>query len=121
MATTIAVWAAFTKRFPQCDMIDGDDDDLENDVNDALRDLGQLGFFAGYFVAQTLFAVPLYAPLAIGLGIEYDRLNEHSGVATLVVVMAWAFGTKMRDYARASARVSCEIRSTEACPYAGIA
>jgi hypothetical protein len=89
--------------FPECDEVDEEDDDLKNDIPDALRDLGELGFVVGYLGSQSFCLALLYTPL-MALGIKYDQLNNGMSTATLVVVMLWVLSTKMRDYLRAVKR-----------------
>ena len=103
VCTTVSVWAVFRQIFPECDGIDDDDADRENDVSDALRDLGEVGFFVGYFGAQALYEVYLQKQL-LQLGIKEDPLNSGINTVTLVLTMMWVLSTKMRDYLRAVER-----------------
>ena len=100
--TAIAFLVIFSKIFIECRR-DGED----NDVPDALRDLGELGFVVGYFCSQTFFTGPLYGALvAKDLGSMDSGLNG----ATVVGLLLWMLSTKMRDYCKAEAKMKrCEI------------
>ena len=89
---------------------DNDDDELDDenashddDFSDALQDLGELGFIAGYCGSQALFASMVCNNLD-GLGITCEPGLSSPAGFTLVFVLLWMLCTKMRDYIKASSR-----------------
>lgn len=115
LLSAIAFWAIFKRIFPSVmadDDEDNDDDDdkLDNenashddDFSDALQDLGELGFIAGYCGSQALFASMVCNNLD-GLGVTCEPGLCSPAGFTLVFVLLWMLCTKMRDYIKATSR-----------------
>jgi len=111
LSSAIAFWAIFKRIFPSV-MADDDNDNDElddenashdDDFSDALQDLGELGFIAGYCGSQALFASMVCNNLD-GLGITCEPGLSSPAGFTLVFVLLWMLCTKMRDYIKASSR-----------------
>lgn len=110
LLSAIAFWAVFKRIFPSVLADDNEDDELDNghalhddDFSDALQDLGELGFIAGYCGSQALFASIVCNNLdELGITCE-PGLGSPAGF-TLVFVLLWMLCTKMRDYIKASSR-----------------
>jgi hypothetical protein len=102
--TAISFWAVFKMIFPT--VLDDDYDEYDGpsshkrDISDALQDLGELGFVAGYCVAQ-IFFVKLVCNNLVGLGISCEQSSNALNELTLIFVMLWMLCTKMRDYIKA--------------------
>lgn len=114
VSTAIAFWAVFSKVYPEVeDDEDGDGNgkhsSYRNDVADALRDLGELGFMTGYLASQTFLADTIYRPL-MAIGLTYEENSTLNGV-TLAFVLAWMLMTKLRDYSKAAQHAN-ESRSS---------
>jgi hypothetical protein len=113
--TAISFWAVFKMIFPT--VLDDDYDEYDGpsshkrDISDALQDLGELGFVAGYCVAQIVF-VKLVCNNLVGLGISCEQSSNALNELTLIFVMLWMLCTKMREYIKAVNRtmgdVDCE-------------
>ena len=96
------------------------DDELDNghtshkdDISDALQDLGELGFIAGYCGSQALFASMVCRNLdEFGIACE-PGLSSPAGF-TLVFVMLWMLCTKMRDYMKVSSRRASYVECADA-------
>jgi len=111
LSSAIAFWAIFKRIFPSV-MADDDNDNDElddenashdDDFSDALQDLGELGFIAGYCGSQALFTSMVCNNLD-GLGITCEPGLSSPAGFTLVFVLLWMLCTKMRDYIKASSR-----------------
>ena len=123
--TAISFWAVFKMIFPT--VLDDDYDEYDGpsshkrDISDALQDLGELGFVAGYCGAQ-IFFVKLMCNNLVGLGISCEQSSPALDRLTLIFVMLWMLCTKMRDYIKAVTRamrdvdcadlVGCEVVET---------
>lgn len=110
LLSAIAFWAIFKRIFPSVLADDDEDDELDDehashddDFSDALQDLGELGFIAGYCGSQALFASMVCDNLdELGITCE-PGLSSPAGF-TLVFVLLWMLCTKMRDYIKVSSR-----------------
>jgi hypothetical protein len=118
--TAIAFWAVFKMIFPT--VLDDDYDEHDGpsshkrDISDALQDLGELGFVAGYCGTQ-IFISKLVCNNLVGLGISCEQSSTALNGVTLVFVMLWMLCTKMRDYIKAVSRemryADCEEMACE--------
>ena len=108
--TAIAFWTVFKMIFPSTILQDNDDDEDDGpsshkrDISDALQDLGELGFMAGFCGAQTFF-VKLVCDNLTELGIGCEQSSTPLNGLTLIFVMSWMLCAKMRDYMEAVNRV----------------
>jgi hypothetical protein len=125
--TAISFWAVFKIIFSPTVLDNDDDEDDENDgpsmhkrdLSDALQDLGELGFMAGYCVAQTFFSKLLCDHL-VKLGIGCEQSSTALSGLTLIFVMLWMLCTKMRDYIKAMNRMTRYVdREEVACELVG--
>ena len=108
--TAVAFWAVFKMIFPT--VLNDDDDDEDDgpsshkrDISDALQDLGELGFMAGFCGAQTFF-VKLVCNHLDELGIMCEQSSTALNGLTLIFVMSWMLCAKMRDYIKAVNRLA---------------
>jgi hypothetical protein len=109
MLTAIAFWAGFKMIFPTL-LNDHDDEDdgpssHKRDISDALQDLGELGFMAGFCGAQTFF-VKLVCNNLDELGITCEQSSTALNGLTLIFVISWMLCAKMRDYIKAVNRMA---------------
>jgi flagellar biosynthesis protein FliQ len=77
----------------------------KRDISDALQDLGELGFVAGYCGAQIFFS-KLVCDNLVGLGISCEQSSTALNELTLIFVMLWMLCTKMRDYIKVVERMT---------------
>ena len=120
LLNAIAFWAIFKRIFPSVLADDDDEDDElddghashDDDFSDALQDLGELGFIAGYCGSQALFASMVCNNLdELGITCE-PGLSSPAGF-TLVFVLMWMLCTKMRDYIKVSSRRASNVECAD--------